>query len=111
MYTFSPACSHARAPPFSNLNPARNGCARLRSPRHRPRPPRMSDFFAQDFFRMGGYGAYVWSAYAVFAIVLLVDAFTPFWQRRSTLRTLAARLRRDAARKTPSASPYSGNAS
>ena len=52
-----------------------------------------------DFFGMGGYGTYVWSAYAVFAIVLLADAVIPFWQRRNTLRDLAARLRREAARK------------
>ncbi len=53
-----------------------------------------------DFFAMGGYGGYVWSAYAVFAIVLLADAVTPLWQRRNTLRDLAARLKRDAARKS-----------
>ena len=53
-----------------------------------------------DFWAMGGYGAYVWSAYAVFVIVLLADALTPLWQRRNTLRTLAARLRREAARKS-----------
>ena len=53
-----------------------------------------------DFWAMGGYGAYVWSAYAVFVIVLLADALMPLWQRRNTLRTLAARLRREAARNT-----------
>ena len=52
-----------------------------------------------EFFGMGGYGAYVWSAYAVFAIVLLADALIPLWQRRNALRELAARLRREAARK------------
>jgi heme exporter protein D len=51
-----------------------------------------------DFFGMGGYGAYVWSAYAVFFIVLLADALLPFVQRRATLRELGARLRREAAR-------------
>ncbi len=51
-----------------------------------------------DFFAMGGYGAYVWSAYAVFTIVLLADALTPLWQRRRVLRGLAARLKREAAR-------------
>jgi len=52
-----------------------------------------------DFFHMGGYGAYVWAAYAVFAVVLLADAFTPLWQRRGTLRGIAARLRRESARQ------------
>ncbi|MEP6938429.1 MAG: heme exporter protein CcmD [Rudaea sp.] len=55
-----------------------------------------------EFIGMGGYGAYVWSAYAVFLIVLLADALTPLWQRRRTLRDLGARLRRDAARKAAS---------
>ena len=52
-----------------------------------------------DFFGMGGYAAYVWSAYAVFLIVLVFDALAPVWQRRKALRALGARLRRDAARK------------
>ena len=52
-----------------------------------------------DFLSMGGYGAYVWSAYFVFFVVLLADALIPIWQRRATLRELAARLRREGARK------------
>ena len=52
-----------------------------------------------EFLGMGGYAAYVWSAYAVFLIVLLFDAIGPLRQRRRTLRELGARLRRDAARK------------
>jgi heme exporter protein D len=55
-----------------------------------------------DAFTMGGYGMYVWSAYAVFVVVLLIDALTPLWQRRSTLRELAARLKREAARNASS---------
>ncbi len=52
-----------------------------------------------DFLSMGGYGAYVWSAYFVFFVVLLADALIPIRQRRATLRELAARLRREGARK------------
>ena len=52
-----------------------------------------------EFFHMGGYGAYVWAAYAVFAVVLLADALTPLWQRRRTLSEIDARLRREASRK------------
>ncbi len=52
-----------------------------------------------DFLHMGGYGAYVWAAYAVFSIVLIADALTPLWQRRNTLRDIAARLRRESTRK------------
>jgi heme exporter protein D len=54
-----------------------------------------------DFLAMGGYGGYVWTSYALFFLVLIADAFAPFWQRRNTLRTIAARLRRQAARKSP----------
>jgi heme exporter protein D len=54
-----------------------------------------------DFFAMGGYGGYVWTSYALFFIVLIADAVAPLWQRRNTLRTLASRLKRQSARKTP----------
>ena len=53
-----------------------------------------------DFFHMGGYGASVWAAYAVFAVVLIADAVTPFWQRRNTLRDIAARLRRESTKRS-----------
>lgn len=52
-----------------------------------------------EFLNMGGYGAYVWAAYTVFVVVLLADALTPLWQRRGTLRGIAARLRRESNRK------------
>ncbi len=51
-----------------------------------------------EFFGMGGYGVYVWSAYAVFFIVLLADALLPLLQRRATLRELGSRLRRERTR-------------
>jgi heme exporter protein D len=54
-----------------------------------------------DFFAMHGYAAYVWSAYAVFAVVLVADALAPAFARRRALRDIAARLRRAASRKTP----------
>jgi len=53
-----------------------------------------------EFISMGGYGAYVWTSYAVFLIVLAVDALAPVWQRRHTLRELRGRLKREARRKT-----------
>jgi heme exporter protein D len=51
-----------------------------------------------DFLAMGGYGAYVWSAYAVFFFVLLADALAPLLQRRRLFAELRARLRRQATR-------------
>ena len=53
-----------------------------------------------EFFAMGGYGVYVWSAYAVFFVVLLADALAPLVATARTLRELAARLKREAARKS-----------
>jgi heme exporter protein D len=64
---------------------------------------RMSDFFA-----MGGYAVYVWSAYAIFVVVLVVDAALPQRQRRSTLRLLAARLKREAAKKSAAQTAAAG---
>jgi len=51
-----------------------------------------------DFFAMGGYGAYVWAAYAVFFVVLAIDALAPVWQRRRALRDLGNRMKRQAGR-------------
>ena len=52
-----------------------------------------------DFFAMHGYAAYVWPAYAVFAVVLIADAIAPVFARRRALRDIAARARRAASRK------------
>lgn len=52
----------------------------------------------QHFLAMGGYAAYVWSAYAVFFIVLIADALAPRLRRRRVLRELRARLARQSAR-------------
>lgn len=51
-----------------------------------------------DFLSMGGYGAYVWSAYAVFFAVLLADFTAPVLRRRRLLRELRARLARQQRR-------------
>lgn len=53
-----------------------------------------------EWLAMGGYGAYVWSAYAVTLIVLAWDATEPM-RRRRRLRRL--RPRRPPARKEPPA--------
>lgn len=51
-----------------------------------------------DFLAMGGYAAYVWPSYAVFFIVLALDALLPRLQRRRLLASIRGRLRRRAAR-------------
>ncbi|TBR39144.1 MULTISPECIES: heme exporter protein CcmD [Dyella] len=52
-----------------------------------------------SFFAMGGYGAYVWPAYAVFFIVLAADYIAPQLRRRRNLRELRSRMARQAARQ------------
>ena len=51
-----------------------------------------------EFLAMGGYGAYVWTSYAVFALVLLADALAPMLARRRALRDLLGRVKREARR-------------
>jgi heme exporter protein D len=56
-----------------------------------------------EFFAMGGYGAYVWSAMAVFFVVLAFDAAGPLIKRRRVLRELRGRLKRAQKRNEESA--------
>jgi heme exporter protein D len=53
-----------------------------------------------DFFAMGGYGAYIWPSYAVFFIVLAIDAIAPRLQRKRVLAELRGKMRRRHARET-----------
>ena len=56
-----------------------------------------------EFFHMGGYGNYVWSAMAIFVGVLALDAVAPLLKRRRVLRELRARARRAQKRNEESA--------
>lgn len=47
-----------------------------------------------EFLAMGGYAWYVWPAFAVFFIVLLVDFFAPVVRRSRILREVNARMQR-----------------
>ncbi|GAA0715384.1 heme exporter protein CcmD [Dokdonella soli] len=51
-----------------------------------------------EFLSMGGYGSYVWPAYAVFFIVLGIDALAPRMQRRRVLAELRGRMKRRQTR-------------
>jgi heme exporter protein D len=53
-----------------------------------------------DFFAMGGYGVYLWPSYAVFVVVLAIDALAPRLRRRRVLAELRAKLKRREARET-----------
>lgn len=50
-----------------------------------------------EFLAMGGYGAYVWSAYAIAAVVLGVSALGPRRAERRTLTLLRRQLGEDDA--------------
>jgi heme exporter protein D len=56
-----------------------------------------------EFFHMGGYGSYVWSAIAIFIGVLALDAVAPLLKRRRVLRELRARALRAQKRNEESA--------
>jgi heme exporter protein D len=59
----------------------------------------MSDSSLSTFLAMGGYAAYVWPAYGVFFVVLLIDWLAPQIRRRRLLRDLRGRMARQDARK------------
>ena len=48
----------------------------------------------EEFFRMGGYGLYVWGSYAMVAAVLAIE----IWQLKSRRRAAKAELGRENAR-------------
>ena len=52
-----------------------------------------------DFLSMGGYGAYLWPSYAVFVIVLAIDALAPRIKRKRVLAEIRGKLRRRATRE------------
>ena len=51
-----------------------------------------------EFLHMGGYGLYVWGAYAVTLGLLAVEAIALVWKERATVGNLARELRRTEAR-------------
>jgi len=48
----------------------------------------------QVFFDMGGYAFYVWTAYGVTFLVLLINIVLPILQRKQLLRQLILRQKR-----------------
>ena len=48
---------------------------------------------------MGKYGAYIWSAYAVFLIVFAIDAIAPRVTRKRILAEIRGKLKRRAPRE------------
>lgn len=47
-----------------------------------------------EFLAMGGYGFYVWTAYGIAFVVLLLNVVVPLIQRKQFLRELALKQKR-----------------
>ena len=56
-----------------------------------------------EFLAMGGYGAYVWSSYAIFLIALLIDYLAPRLRNRRVVADLRGRIKRQQKRQEKSA--------
>jgi heme exporter protein D len=52
-----------------------------------------------EFFSMGGYGAYVWPAYAAFFVILGAEALLPLMKRRRVLTELRGKWKRAQRRE------------
>lgn len=50
-----------------------------------------------DFFSMGGYAFYVWSAYAFCAVVFALNLILPLRDRKRVMKLLKVRMQREAA--------------
>ncbi|MDV0438227.1 heme exporter protein CcmD [Xanthomonas sacchari] len=51
------------------------------------------------FWAMGGYAVYVWSAYALALVVLLLDSVLPRRRQRRLLADIRAQVTRERARR------------
>lgn len=54
-----------------------------------------SEFSWSEFFAMGGYAAYVWSSYALTAVVLVANIVLPLRQRRQIISRVKRAVRRE----------------
>ena len=53
----------------------------------------------KEFIHMGGYAQYVWSAYGIGTVILILNVVQPMHRFRKTLRNLASREQRLKVRK------------
>lgn len=49
-----------------------------------------------DFWQMGGHAPYVWSAYGIGVVILVLNILVPWWQSRRFRQQLQRRLSRKA---------------
>jgi heme exporter protein D len=52
-----------------------------------------------EFLAMGGYGAYVWSSYAIFVLFLMFDFIAPRLRNKRVIAELRGRLKRERKRQ------------
>jgi heme exporter protein D len=52
-----------------------------------------------DFLAMSGYGIYIWPSYAVFAVVLALDAIAPRLGRKRVLAEIRGKHKRRQTRE------------
>ena len=50
----------------------------------------------KEFIQMGGYGFYVWTAYGIATLVLIINVVVPVFQRRQFLRQQALKQKRQS---------------
>ena len=48
-----------------------------------------------EFFNMGGYAAYVWSAYGISLVVLVMNIILPIQREKALLSSIRRRLQRE----------------
>ena len=58
---------------------------------------------ANDFFSMGGRGEFVWGAYGVMLLLMVVEPLLARWRHKSARRAIAERLADEAAAKADAA--------
>ena len=51
-----------------------------------------------EFFHMGGYAVYVWSAYGIWLAVMIINVVQPIMKARGALRRLARTLDSEGAK-------------
>ncbi|SFC16931.1 heme exporter protein D [Marinospirillum celere] len=55
-----------------------------------------------DFFNMGGHALYVWSAFAISLLLMLLNIILPWWNFKATRLQLQRQLRREAKQQANS---------
>jgi len=52
----------------------------------------------KDFLEMGGYAMYVWSAYGISLVVLVLNVILPIYREKEMIKSLQKKLQREEQR-------------